>query len=216
MLPFTAEQFHAVFAAYNAAVWPAQAVAYALGLLAVAALFRPGRDSGRSIALVLALMWLWTGIAYHGLFFSAVNPAAYGFAALFVVEGLGFLHAGVVRGRLAFGVRRDLASVVGLAFVGYALILYPLIGLAAGDGWSALPMFGITPCPVTIFTFGLFLLAKPPVPRWLLVIPVLWSLVGGSAALLLAVPQDWLLLVSGIIAVPLIFLRSRALRLRPS
>jgi len=216
MLPFSAEQFHAVFAAYNLAVWPAQVVAYALGIVAVAALFLPGRESGRAITLVLSLMWLWTGIAYHGLFFSSVNPAAYGFAALFVAEGLGLLHAGVVRRRLAFAVRKDLASVVGLAFVGYALVLYPLIGLATGSDWPAMPVFGITPCPVTIFTFGLFLLATTPVSWWLLVIPVLWSLVGGSAAVLLGVAQDWLLLVSGLVAVPLILFRNRALRLQPS
>jgi hypothetical protein len=61
---------------------------------------------------------------------------------------------------------------------------------------SHLPMFGITPCPVTIFTFGLFLLAAP-VSRWLLVVPVLWALIGGSAAFVLHVPQDWMLLASG-------------------
>ena len=37
---------------------------------------------------------------------------------------------------------------------------------------------------------------------WLLVIPFIWSLIGGSAAILLDVRQDWLLLVSGLIAVP--------------
>lgn len=35
--------------------------------------------------------------------------------------------------------------------------------------WDGLPAFGLTPCPVT---------------RRLLVIPLLWSLVGGSAAVL--------------------------------
>ena len=33
-------------------------------------------------------------------------------------------------------------------------------------------------------------------------IPFIWSLIGGSAAILLDVRQDWLLLVSGLIAVP--------------
>ncbi|TIP90190.1 MAG: hypothetical protein E5X60_27685 [Mesorhizobium sp.] len=66
-----------------------------------------------------------------------------------------------------------------------------------------MPVFGVTPCPVTIFTFGFFLLAKPPVSGWVLAIPFIWSLIGGSAAFLLGVPQDWLLLVSGVVAVPL-------------
>ena len=29
--------------------------------------------------------------------------------------------------------------------------------------------------------------------RWLLAIPFIWSLIGGSAAFLLDVPQDWVL-----------------------
>jgi hypothetical protein len=62
---------------------------------------------------------------------------------------------------------------------------------------------------VTIFTFGLLLLTAPPLSRWLFVIPFVWSLIGGSAAILLNVAQDWFLLVSGLIAVPLIVVRNR-------
>ena len=70
-------------------------------------------------------------------------------------------------------------------------------------------MFGVTPCPVTIFTFGMLLLTTERLPRWLLVIPFVWSLIGGSAAIVLDVTQDWLLLASGFIAIPLIVLRDR-------
>jgi hypothetical protein len=42
------------------------------------------------------------------------------------------------------------------------------------------------------------------VPWWLLVIPFAWSLIGGSAAFLLGVPQDWALLVSGLLAAPML------------
>jgi hypothetical protein len=73
-----------------------------------------------------------------------------------------------------------------------------------------MPMFGITPCPLTIFTFGMLMLTNAPVPRRLLVIPVAWSLIGGSAAFLLDVPQDWLLLFSGLAAVPIVLAGRRA------
>ena len=208
MLPFTRDQFLEIFAAYNGAVWPAQVVAYLLAAIAVALLFRPGRSTDQIVAAVLAAMWLWTGVAYHGLFFATINQAAILFAALFVAEGILILHAGLA-GRLRFGFSRGWAASIGVAFILYAAFLYPLIGTALGHAWPELPMFGVTPCPVTIFTFGMLLLAKAPVPRLLVVIPFLWSLVGGSAAIFLDVPQDWLLLASGFVAVPLI-LRRRA------
>ena len=50
---------------------------------------------------------------------------------------------------------------------------------------------------LVIFTFGLLMLTRP-VPLILLIIPALWSVVGGSAAFLLNVPQDWALLASGL------------------
>ena len=187
------DQFLDVFAAYNEAIWPAQILAYVLGVVAVAALFRPGRTSDRVIAGVLGLMWLWTGILYHGLFFSRINAAAFAFGALFVVQGLAIAYVGVVRDGLRFGIRFDIATVVGAVLILYAAVVYPLIGIATGHAWPAMPFFGVTPCPVTIFTFGLLLMTSSRFSYWLLVIPFVWSLIGGSAAILLDVPQDWLL-----------------------
>lgn len=209
MLPFTSEQFLTVFVNYNNAIWPIQIVAYLLGGISIALLFRKAPGSDRIIAGILAVIWLWTGVGYHGLFFSAINKAAYLFAGLFVVQGCYFIYAGVYRYQLRFGLQPGLATWVGAVFVAYAAIVYPLIGVAIGHRYPEMPMFGVTPCPVTIFTFGMLLLTMRPVPRWLLVIPVLWSLIGGSAAILLNVPQDWFLLLSGCIAVPLMVFRYR-------
>lgn len=209
MLPFTREQFLGVFVSYNEAIWPLQIVAFLLGSVAVALLLRPGRSSDRIIAGVLAAMWVWTGIAYHGLFFAPINPAAYPFGALFLFQGGLLAYAGVQRDRIRFGFRSSPATWVGAAFLFYAAILYPLVGVATGSTYPGMPMFGVTPCPVTIFTFGMLLLTTRRLPRWLLVIPFAWSLIGGSAAIMLGVTQDWLLLASGLIAILLIVLRDR-------
>ncbi len=154
-------------------------------------------------------MWLWTGLVYHALFFSAINKAAYLFAALFVVQSGALIYQGVYRDRLRFSLRPRWAAWAGGLFIIYAAIFYPLIGLSTGHRYPEMPMFGVTPCPVTILSFGLLLLTTPQLSRWLLVIPFVWSLIGGSAAILLNVPQDWFLLVSGLIAVPLIVFRNR-------
>jgi hypothetical protein len=209
MLPFTSEQFLGVFVNYNNAIWPIQIAAYVLGAISIASLFRRTRASDRVIAGILAAMWLWTGVAYHALSFSVINKAAYIFAALFIVEGCYLVYAGVYRDQIRFGLRPLLATAVGISLMAYTAIAYPLIGVATGHRYPEMPMFGVTPCPVTIFTFGMLLLTLRPVPSWLFVIPFVWSLIGGSAAILLNVPQDWLLLVTGFIASPLMFFRDR-------
>jgi Family of unknown function (DUF6064) len=209
VLPFTPDQFHAVFVSYNTAIWPIQVGAYLLGGIALALLFRKPQGADRAIAGILAAMWLWTGLAYHALFFSAINKAAYLFAALFTFQSGCLIYAGVYHDQIRFSLRPGLATWAGWLFIVYAAILYPLIGLSTGHVYPEMPMFGVTPCPVTIFTFGLLLLTARLVSGWLLVIPSVWSLIGGSAAILLHVPQDWLLLASGFVAVPLIVSQHR-------
>lgn len=209
MLPFTREQFFTVFLEYNNAVWPASILAYGLALIALIAVLWPKPFWTGVTASILAIMWAWTGVAYHGIFFSAINGAAFLFGALFVAQAFLFIYLGVLNDRLQIGGPHRLRAVMGWAFITYALIAYPLMGIAGGHAYEALPQFGITPCPVTLFTFGILLFAKPPLPWVLLIIPVIWSLIGGTAAVLLAVPQDWLLLASGVItAVLLVFSKS--------
>jgi hypothetical protein len=201
LLPFTPDQFMAVFAAYNMAVWPAQLVAYVLGLGMVLALLQPTRWTHRIVGAGLALMWVWTGVAYHAVFFAPINKAAHAFAALFIVQALLFAHTALLRSDLRFYRGHGLCAGMGWALIVYSALIYPVIGFA-GHGYPAMPMFGITPCPVTLFSLGALLLAQQPVPRRLLVIPFVWALVGGSAAFLLSVPQDWPLLASGLLVVP--------------
>ena len=157
MLPFTREQFFAIFLEYNNTVWPASILACGLGILALIAVLQPKPVWSKLTASILAMMWAWTGVAYHGFFFSMINSAAILFAALFVAQSLLFAYFGLIRDRLRFGESRGYQAAIGWAFIGYALIAYPLIGIAMGHSYDALPQFGITPCPVTLFTFGLLL-----------------------------------------------------------
>lgn len=161
--------------------------------------------------LIVMLMWLWTGVAYHWIWFSAINSAAYLFGALFVLQAALFLHYGVVRDRLHFAAQWDLSSVTGLLLIAYAMFLYPIIGALTGHTYPAAPMFGVTPCPVTIFTFGMFLLTPRCVPLPLVVVPLLWSAIGGSAAFLLGVVQDWALVLSGGAAIFILSTRKPAI-----
>ncbi|HSD56665.1 MAG TPA: DUF6064 family protein [Methanotrichaceae archaeon] len=211
-LPFTVEQFFNIFQAYNTAIWPAQIIAYLIGIGAVALAFRENKLSGRIISGILALFWIWMGVFYHMAYFSAINSAAMIFGALFVIEGLLFIVVGSIWGRLSFRFDLKPVPIVGAIFILYAMVVYPLAGLALGHWYPRAPMFGVAPCPTTIFTFGLLLWAKKLVSAYILVIPLIWSIIGTMAAVGLQVPQDYGLGIAGIVGTILVIMRNRDLR----
>lgn len=210
-LPFGRTEFLGVFARYNDAVWPAQILLIGLALLVVALAFRRRRTADRWIAALIAILWLWTGLAYHVAFFTAINPAAWLFGALFAIEALLFVRYGVLGAALAFRPRADAYGVLGALFLLYALILYPLVGRFTGHVYPAVPTFG-TPCPTVIFTFGILLLAEARVPWPLLAVPFAWGLLGSSAVLAFGIVQDTGLIVAALAGSALILRRNRASR----
>lgn len=195
-VPFTVEQFFAVFAVYNAAIWSVQILAYAFGFVAVGALWSNSLIGKRLILSTLAILWGWNGIAYQLVFFAPINSAAKGFAAIFVLQAILFATSSITKNNLLFKVRLDLRSALGLGFILYALLIYELLGYVAGHGLMKGPLFGVAPCPTTIFTIGILLLADGGLVLWLAVIPIVWSLIGSSAAVLLGVPEDFGLAVA--------------------
>lgn len=198
MLPFTTQQFLAVFGEYNEAIWPAHVAAFALGVLAVVLAARPGEPRGRAVCGILALFWIWIGAVYHLQYFAAINPLGRLFGLAFIAQGMLFAVHALRRDGLQFRFRSDPGAVLGMVFVAYGLVFYNLLGPLFGHAWPRMPVFGVAPCPTTIFTFGLLLKARGRVPWSLLVIPFLWSLVGGSAAFVLAVPEDYGLIIAGL------------------
>lgn len=198
-LPFSQSEFLQVFAAYNMAIWPFQVVAAALGFLAIVLLVRRRPWTDRAISAVLVVFWSIMGVGYHWTYFAAINSAAYLFGALFLLAALAFLVEGVIRGRVRFTPQPGLRGWLATALIAYAFVVYPLLGLIFTHPYPETPLFGVAPCPTTIFTLGFLLLAHAP-SRWLLVaIPLAWSLVGGSAAFLLGVPQDLGLIAAAVL-----------------
>ncbi len=211
-IPFTVEQFFEVFRTYNEAIWPAQIVAYVLGVLALALAYRAGKLSNRMVSAILMVFWIWMGTFYHVRHFSVINPAAWIFGIAFILQGLLFLAVGTVLNKLSFCFRLKPLPMIGAVFVLYAMVIYPVLGIYFGHVYPAAPMFGVAPCPTTIFTIGILLWTTNKVPGCLLVIPFLWSLIGMSAAVNLRVPQDYGLVISVIIGSILLLTQNRRLK----
>ena len=194
-LPFTTEQFFDLLAAYNEALWPALVVLWLVSLIGSLLLFSSRRPSDRWLSGLLAAHWIWSALAYHAAFFTRINSAAWVFAALFLLQGALFLWWGVVQGRLSFAPWRNAWAPVGWVLIAYSL-LYPGINAVHHFSVSRIPAFGV-PCPTMIFTAGLLMLAAPRSWR-VSIIPVMWSIIGGSAASLLGVRADYALPIAGI------------------
>jgi hypothetical protein len=210
-LPFTREQFFDLFAAYNAAVWPALVVLWIASAVVSVLLLSSRHPPDRWICALLAAHWIWSAVTYHAVFFTRINPAAGLFAALFLVQAALFFQVGVVQGRLSFAPRRSTWAVVAWLLVAYSL-LYPGINAVQHLTWSRIPTFGV-PCPTTIFTAGLLMLAQRVSWR-LAIVPVIWSVIGGSAAFLLGVRADYALPIAGLALVIFTIQSSRARGMR--
>ncbi len=202
-MPFTAEQFLGIFKSYNNAVYPFQAVLVISAIFLVFQVFRKRKYADSLISWILVFYWLWVGIVYHIIFFSSINPAAYVFGAAFVLQAIFILKSGIIDKKLEFVFIRDLNHYTGFVIILYALIIYPLLNVYFGHIYPENPTFGL-PCPTTIFTFGILLWTKQNIPLYLLIIPLLWALLGVSAAIQLGIYEDLGLFISGIFAVSLL------------
>lgn len=198
-LPFTADQFFDVFRRYNETVWPAQIALNVIAVIVAAAAWRANvRRSwpwARVAIVLLATLWLWTGFVYFKLFFVTMTPAGEVFGSFFIAEAALLLFAAWQGGPLEPASR--MSTVAGASIIGYALLLYPAAGMAAGQQYPAIPTFG-APCPVTIFTFGVFCLFPRNIFRVLTAIPVLWVVISSYAAVGFHVIEDFGLLIAAV------------------
>ena len=206
-MPFSTEQFFDVIARYNQALFPAQVIAFLLAVVAVWQVFKRSEGADRYTAGVLALLWVWMGVAYHFAFFTAINPAAWLFGSLFIVQGLLFGWA-LWKEKLSFGWPGGATGWAGGILLAYGLVLYNIWTLAGPHGYPQSPIFSL-PCPTTIFTFGLLLWTTDRVPKVLLVIPFLWTLVGTSAAVNFQVIPDYGLGLAGVVGTLWVVLKDR-------
>jgi hypothetical protein len=210
---FSLHSYYRLFELYNAAIWPAQIVAVALGLAMGSGLHLPHRGSGlhrwrgRIIAALLAVCWLWVAIVFHAHRYATLTWSARYFAWGFGLEAGLVLWTGVIRAQLAFE-RRP----AGLAIFLFALVTQPLIGVLAGREWRQVEIFGVAPDPTAVATLGILLLATGRV-RWeLIAVPVLWCAISGATLLAMEAPAAWIMPAAAALVVSLAVWRTLARR----
>ena len=207
-IPFTIDQFFEIIREYNTSIFPMQIVLNILALTSIILAIIRRNYSNKFISITLGFFWFWMGIVYHFIFFTKINPAAFVFALFFVLQGIIFIYYGAIKNRLSFGFRKDWIGMIGLLFIIYALLIYPILGILFGHTYPDNPTFGL-PCPTTIFTFGILLWAIKRVPIYFVIIPFLWSIIGLSAAINIRVYEDFGLIVAGVIGLILLIINNK-------
>jgi len=207
-IPFTPEQFFEIFAKYNSAIFPVQILILLMGVACLLLIHSSKPYKNKLIVGFIGLLWLWIGIVYHLTFFTEINKAAFVFGGLFIIQGILFFSNAFKGNGLTFAFNPSINDYIGYFFIIFGLIIYPVIGYFTNASAAHTISLGL-PCPSTIFTFGLLMLAGSKIPRYLLIIPLLWALVGSTAALKFGVYQDVMLLVSAVIVLYFVFKQKR-------
>lgn len=189
----------------NAAIWPMQLVLYASAVVIVSLALWPTRRASQLICLLAAADFAWVGFVFFGVIESGMTI----WAAAFIAEAILLLVAGIVRHDLVFAPRWNLASVLGAVFMFYALVAYPIIELLGGQPLRVVPLFGLAPCVTVLFSFGLLLWAQPPVPVYVLLLPLAWALNAAPSNLAMGHAPDFPLILVGMVTAGLIIWRDR-------
>jgi Family of unknown function (DUF6064) len=198
-LLFSAATYHRLFELHNAAQWPLQLVWLALGLALLVHTLRRGRWAAPLMLLAMAAAWLWVAWTFHWQRYAAVNWAATWFAGAFALQAV-WMIAAAWRTTSAFG-----AGGMGAAIMLLALLVWPLLSVALGDGLHQAEVFGLAPDPTALATLGALLLLRPAftniwMHRLLWCVPVLWCCTSALILWTMGETKAWALVAGVVLA----------------
>ena len=203
------EEFFDLFGSYNEMYLIVIVLTNVLAIIALLMVFRKSEYSNRVISFTLAFLWLWIGIVFGILVFGPfptvlagieMSGSWYLFGSIFAIHGIILLYFGVIKDTVSYSWKPGSRHFFGLLFIVFGLVIYPFVGVLTGRVFPEYPVFGIAPCPVTLFTIGLLLWSdkKPSLP--LVAIPIFWALMGVVPVLIYGIYADIVTILSGIIA----------------
>ena len=204
------EEYFDLFGAYNETYLIMIVLTSVLAIIALLMVFRKSEYSNRVISFTLAFLWLWIGIVFGILVFGPfptvlagieMSGSWYLFGSIFVIHGIIMLYFGVIKDTTSYSWKPGSRHFIGLFIIVFGLVIYPFVGVLTGRVFPEYPVFGIAPCPVTLFTIGLLLWSdkKPSLP--LMAIPIFWALMGIAPVLFYGIYADIVTILSGIIAI---------------
>lgn len=175
----------------NTQLWPGQLLLLALAAWLGWSVRRPRPRAGLLALPLLAAVW--TFVAWWFLYrqYAQINLAAGWFALAFMLQALLLMVLGLSkRHRHSVFAQGPVPNWhPGMLLFGYALLIHPLAGLAAGRPWQGIELFGVAPDATALATLGLLLGRYRAASWWLLPIPLAWCLVSALTYLAMGQPH---------------------------
>ena len=212
------EQFFELIKSYNNTFWPLIFITYFLGLMIIYLSRNKSENSDKIISGILAFLWIWSGLvfwigtfgSYTFTMFDISIPGMWIMLGIgFIVQGCIFIFFGIMKSSLSFKIEKNNYFYLGIILIIYAMVLYPIIGFLTGRPYPVYPTFGIAPCPITIFTFGILFWTNKKVNVIIIIFPLIYSLCGIIPLVMYGVIADLGLIIFGIIGSSLIVYRDK-------
>ncbi|KEJ01280.1 hypothetical protein N494_09965 [Clostridium botulinum A2B7 92] len=181
---------------YNQSTWVAQLIICVIGIILTTLIYiKPTKTVKVLLKIFLSFSFAWISIAFfimHGS--NELNK--YLTATLFGVIALLFF-IDIFKNNIIFERNKRFNKLV---FILYILFLsYPLISLIFGHAYPAITTW-LMPCPLVVYSITLLISFSTRVDYKILILLIFWALTGLPKIFMFGVPEDFILLISGILS----------------
>ena len=192
------EDWWSTVGAYNNAIFPMQIITMVAGITLTYFLFaKPNTTTNNLMKAYLAFTFAWNGIVFF-LIFGRELPGIFLGAPLFIVTAVLFA-ADIFTKKTTFKLPDPRWHKFLTIFWILCAFLYPLIGLPLGYYYPETCVFGVFPCPTTVFALALLAAATPKVDKKAYILLLIWALPSvGKCLGALGLYEDCVVFVAGV------------------
>lgn len=189
---------------YHEAIFPFHFIAFLFGILILYSILANHEILKKNINLILGFLWCFDGFFLFTLYASKLAPFTYTLQGiLFPLQGIIFF----IQKDLNYDFNKTKISYLGVFILFFGLFIYPIFGNFSSFSYPNIPIFP-EPCPLTIFTLGLSLLAKKA-KLTIFAIVFFWSFMGIVAVLKLEIYSDIFEVFFGILTFFILFKKQK-------
>ena len=194
-LMIDAEVFFNSVSAYNVSIFPMQIVTLVVAvILTYLLLVKPSTAVNKLIKIYLSFTFVWLVFMFpfEGFFKIVFGLLHLAIAILFFID--------IFTGKIEFKFPETSGKRYFMFFLIFsAFALYPLIEYMSGHLYPKILLFGVAPCPTTIFSLALLIGAVPKVGKIIFILLIFPAISSGLyVPIILGVWADLLLLFTGV------------------